>query len=56
MNLRMMSCGRVLHVIEGKPIWDAGTEEAGKRVNENPRVNSFLICLHYLLLKKQTNY
>lgn len=29
MNLRMMSCGRVLYVIEGKPIWDAGTEEAG---------------------------
>lgn len=42
MNLRMMSCGRVLYGIEGKPIRDAGTEEAGKRVYENLKVNSFL--------------
>lgn len=58
MNLRMMTCGRVLYVIEGKPIWGAGTEEAGKkRVYENLRANSFFFNFPALpSFKKQTNY
>ena len=56
MNLRMMSCGRVLYVIKGKLIWDAGTEEAGKRVYENLRVNSFFNLLASPSFKKQSDY